>query len=133
MKILSDRKYNELLRTHAAYNRMSEAYRWLSEWDSWLKPMWDYLFHKEESLPLPNGGEVRTVPGGDINQQRERMRDAVRKQRLFMSFDLQAKAFELCADEIDEKFGEPKLAEHFRQRAQDVRKKGCEVMGRHYD
>lgn len=128
MKFIKDAEWNRLKRMERAYGRMGEAHRWLSEWDSWLSPMWDYLFGKKESFILSNGNELMLEAAGDINQQREKMRDRLRKHRAYIHFEVEAKAYEEIAKTIEERFGEPKIADFLREKAAADRKAASELL-----
>lgn len=59
--------------------RMHEAYRWLSEFDPILSPLWKFVFGEKVTYQDGKGNQLSVLSHGDISQVRDKIREALKK------------------------------------------------------
>lgn len=80
-KLISNKQYETLKAHEETVHRLLAANRWLAEFDWLLTPLWDHVLGKTETIRFADGSSVTLMKAGDLREQREKMRDALRARQ----------------------------------------------------
>lgn len=79
--LIKDKELERLQRIERFHSNAYQANRWLSEFDWFLGPMWNFIFSKEESWICEDGIKMHFLVDGSIDTVRDYMRKKIENQK----------------------------------------------------